>query len=224
MKILDIRNELPRHKGGRKWGKRDPQLVNEIITHQALQDASVRAINKYHITPANMNMTPDQIKGFREVLKLTPGAFARKLGIDAGLVRNWESGIESPSGKARVCLGRLQNHISIKGCPHICYHYYIPGEFSGYADDEILLVNDLTDWVWHAGSANKTSIGVLVEGDLKGPGHPGGHDPLDTQLERVDWLLRFLNQHKNYIASGHCDHGKPACPGDAVMLVVNKFK
>ncbi len=223
MKFIDLKNGLPWHKGGRYWRSREPDRVDRIIVHQGLQDASVQAINKYHITPANMNMTPFEIKAFRTNLRHTQDSFGKLLGVDGDLVKKWELGYERPEGEPLHRLGRLQNHISLGGCPHICYHVYIPGRYSNFADDEILICNDFTDSVWHAGIENDRSIGIMLEGDLKGPGHPEGHEPLPTQLSRLDYTLKYFRQLKKYLIFGHCHFGKPACPGYGAMEVLARF-
>ena len=116
-----------------------------------------------------------------------------------------------------------ENHVTSKGAPHICYHYVIGGGFGHHADGDIMLTNHLTDIVWHAKGQNGTGIGIMLEGDLRGPDHESGHDPSDKQIESLIWLIDFLRQFKNYEVKGHCDYGKPACPGYAAMEVIKKF-
>ena len=117
-----------------------------------------------------------------------------------------------------------QNHISDQGAPHICYHFVISGGFGNHKDGDIILTNQLTDYVWHTKGQNSTGIGIMLEGDLRGPGHETGHDPSARQIDSLIWLIEFLRQFKNYDVKGHCNYGKPACPGYAAMEVIKRFK
>jgi len=47
-------NKLPWHEN-RKWGKRHLHQINKIIIHQALCDATVAEINRYHIGPNHIS-------------------------------------------------------------------------------------------------------------------------------------------------------------------------
>ena len=48
------------------------------------------------------------------------------------------------------------NRISKRGCPSIAYHDFITQQGTIYR------CNDYTDWTWHAGLWNRTSIGVAL--------------------------------------------------------------
>lgn len=117
----------------------------------------------------------------------------------------------------------LQNHVSRLGCPHLCYHFAISGGFK-YEDGLIIKANRLTDITWHVKGHNGDSIGIVLEGDLRGPGHENAHDPTTRQLESLLWLINFLHESGDYAVRGHCDFGKPACPGYAAADVVRSFQ
>lgn len=52
---------------------------------------------------------PD-VKHIRMKLNLSQNKFAALLGINAGTLRNWEQGIRSPSGPARILLAVADKH------------------------------------------------------------------------------------------------------------------
>ena len=102
------------------------------------------------------------------------------------------------------------NHISAGGCPHICYHYCLDD------DGSIYLSNELTDVVWHCKGQNNRSIGIMLVGDFAGTGHVGG-EPTAAQerafFALAEHLMETLGLEPD-VLFGHCDFGKPACPGN----------
>ena len=101
------------------------------------------------------------------------------------------------------------NHISAGGCPHICYHWALDD------DGAIYQCNELSDVVWHCRGQNARSIGIMLVGNFAGPGHPGG-EPTAAQEQAFFALARHLMVTLGLPQSvffGHCDFGKPACPG-----------
>ena len=117
-----------------------------------------------------------------------------------------------------------ENHVSSQGAPHICYHLVISGGFGHHADGDIMLTNNLVDIVWHTKGQNDSGIGIMLEGNLRGPDHETGHDPSVRQIDSLIWLIEFLRQFKNYDVKGHCDYGKPACPGYTAMEAIKRFQ
>ena len=102
------------------------------------------------------------------------------------------------------------NHISAGGCPHICYHFALDD------DGSIYLCNELTDVVWHCAGQNSRSVGVMLVGGFAGPGHEGG-EPTAAQEQAFFALAEYLGETLHLPPSaffGHCDFGKPACPGN----------
>lgn len=100
------------------------------------------------------------------------------------------------------------------GCPRICYHFVIDD------DGMIYQCNELTDITWAARGANTTGIHILLIGNFSGPGYAGKGEPTTAQkaayLELAQSLLSDdINLPSIYRQSfvGHCDFGKPACPG-----------
>lgn len=103
------------------------------------------------------------------------------------------------------------NHISDRGCPHFCYHYGIR------TNGQTIQANDLTNVVWHTGGVNESSVGVMLEGNFKGPGHDLGREkPSEEQMQSltklVERLIEMLSLTKQDVF-GHYHFGKRACPG-----------
>ena len=112
------------------------------------------------------------------------------------------------------------NHISERGCPHICYHYCLDD------DGSIYQCNDLTDVVWHCRGQNAHSIGIMLVGDFAGPGHPGG-EPTEAQERAFFTLAEHLMATLGLGADsffGHRDFGKIACPGDTAYRWIEKLR
>jgi len=107
------------------------------------------------------------------------------------------------------------------GAPRIAYHYTIE------KDGTIYEVNKLTDIVWHTAGQNLHGIGIMLVGDFDGNGHKGKSKPTECQLDSLKDLLDHLTGKLNINITeiyGHCDFGKPACPGDDVMNYIRKYR
>lgn len=104
-----------------------------------------------------------------------------------------------------------QNHITPKGCPHICYHYAIR------KNGEILQTNELSDITWHCKGQNTSSVGIMLVGNFAGPGYDMGSSvPTPEQIQSTEQLVDFLLKSlhlSNASLFGHYQFGKPACPG-----------
>ncbi|WP_430972769.1 peptidoglycan recognition protein family protein [Sunxiuqinia rutila] len=113
-----------------------------------------------------------------------------------------------------------QNHITPKGCPHMCYHYGIR------KNGEVVQVNELSDIVWHCKGQNTSSIGIVLEGNFSGPGYDlGTSEPTKEQIRSVNELVDFLLTSfklPNTSLFGHYNFGKPACPGYVMQEWVEK--
>jgi len=121
------------------------------------------------------------------------------------------------------------NHISEYGCPHICYHFCI--------DDggDIYKTNPLSKTTWHCRKQNSSSIGIAMLGHFSGPTFEGQQEPIEEQLNSLEWLLNcFTNKvlnintktiiiEKNNIF-GHHDFGKTNCPGTVIAEFLSKYK
>lgn len=107
------------------------------------------------------------------------------------------------------------------GAPRIAYHYTIE------EDGTVIQCNELKHITWHCVGQNTSSIGVMVVGDFNGADHTGKDVPTKEQLESLDMLLDTLIKQFNLSKDsvrGHCDFGKPACPGAAVMAHISKWR
>jgi hypothetical protein len=113
------------------------------------------------------------------------------------------------------------NHISSRGCPHICYHYAVE------KDGLIIHCNKHTDVVWHCRGQNTNSIGIVVHGNFDGKSHIGGMSPSQNQKDSLIKLLSYICRMHNIDRKhvhGHNYFGKENCPGDEIFDLLNKFK
>lgn len=110
-------------------------------------------------------------------------------------------------------------HMDPKGrlkAPAICYHFGIDGP------GEIKQVNDLTQIAWHAGNANKYSIGIELDGNFE------VEQPTEAQLKSLAWLIEYLNTTlgRKLTVIGHKEApgNATACPGKNMMTISDKWK
>jgi len=107
------------------------------------------------------------------------------------------------------------NHMSLKGCPRICYHYGIR------ENGEVVQMNELSHIVWHTKGQNTNAIGIMLVGNFAGPGHnTGTRDPSKAQMDSLEELVGYLLKSFNFTHQdlyGHYHFGKPACPGYIVQ-------
>jgi len=66
----------------------------------------------------------------------------------------------------------------------------------------------------------------MVAGDFDGGDHQGKTQPTKTQKKNLQKLLKHLILETgltNKDIYGHCDFGKPACPGDEIYeIIINR--
>jgi N-acetyl-anhydromuramyl-L-alanine amidase AmpD len=114
------------------------------------------------------------------------------------------------------------NHISSRGCPHICYHYGIR------KNGEVVKMNEHNHVTWHCRGQNTASIGIMLCGNFNGTGYTlGTSEPSSTQLIHLNKLLKHLCQELNLKPQdvyGHYHFGKPACPGHILQGEVENFR
>lgn len=119
------------------------------------------------------------------------------------------------------------NHISKKGCPHICYTIFIDG------DGKVTLCNDWKDVTWSQGTSktpgdeNKLYLSVCVGGKFKNKHFKKYPDPSVAQMEAADKVWRWLKKtfrFSNKQIYGHFDFGKATCPGDAIEEYIRKTR
>jgi len=122
------------------------------------------------------------------------------------------------------------NHISVSGCPRICYAVWIDKE------GEAFLCNNLEDITWSQGGmsrpfpkwqANTNYVGVCFQGDFSGAEHIGNDVPsikqLQTGVEVWQWLFNMLHLSQLDLF-GHYHFGKPACPGSDIMKLIENTR
>ena len=112
------------------------------------------------------------------------------------------------------------NHISRRGCPHICYHLVIDD------DGTVYQTNDFKDVVWHCRGQNTHSIGITLVGNFAGPGHDGDEPTVEqerTFFVLADYLMVTLGLGTEVFA-GHADYGKAACPGYTAYDWIKKLR
>lgn len=108
-----------------------------------------------------------------------------------------------------------------KGAPRIAYHFTIE------KDGSIYQVNNPTDVTWHTVGQNLHGLSIMLVGDFNGDGHKGKSEPTNEQLKSLEELLDHLTSKFNLSKKeiyGHCDFGKPACPGFVVMNFIKKYR
>ncbi|MEO9482556.1 MAG: N-acetylmuramoyl-L-alanine amidase [Ekhidna sp.] len=114
------------------------------------------------------------------------------------------------------------NHISPKGCPHICYHYAIR------KNGEIVQTNELSSVTWHTKGENISAVGIMVVGNFNGPGYDmGTSEPTKEQIKSIKFLVDYLQKSlrlTNQDIYGHYHFGKPACPGYELQKLVESFR
>ncbi|WP_425391136.1 peptidoglycan recognition protein family protein [Ekhidna sp.] len=112
------------------------------------------------------------------------------------------------------------NHISSKGCPHLCYH------FSIRKNGEIIQANELSSVTWHCKGQNIEAVGIMAVGNFNGPGYDmGTSEPTKEQIKSIDFLIDYLIKSlrlTNQDVFGHYHFGKPACPGHELQKYVEK--
>ncbi|MEO1253288.1 MAG: N-acetylmuramoyl-L-alanine amidase [Bacteroidota bacterium] len=112
------------------------------------------------------------------------------------------------------------NHISSKGCPHLCYHFAIR------KNGEIIQANELSSITWHCKGQNIEAIGIMVIGNFSGPGYDmGTSEPTQEQISSMDFLIDYLQKSlklDNQSIYGHYHYGKPACPGYKLQEYIEK--
>jgi len=125
------------------------------------------------------------------------------------------------------------NHLSARGAPHFAYHYGIRkahNDGGGGPEGQIVQTNTLADVSWHTRGQNRTSVGIVLEGNFKGPGHKlTGLDegPSDKQMSSLDWLVEHLRMILHLDPQdlfGHYHFGKRACPGFAISAWIEKYR
>ncbi|MEO9869087.1 peptidoglycan recognition protein family protein [Ekhidna sp.] len=114
------------------------------------------------------------------------------------------------------------NHISSRGCPHLCYHYAIR------KNGEIIQSNELSSVTWHCKGQNTSAIGIMVVGNFNGPGYDmGTSEPTKEQIKSIQFLIEYLQKSfnlSNQDVYGHYHFGKPACPGHDLQKLVEKYR
>ena len=114
------------------------------------------------------------------------------------------------------------NHISDRGCPHICYHYGIR------KNGAVAQMNAHNHLTWHCRGQNTVSIGVVLCGNFNGTGfNLGTSEPTNAQLKSLKALFNHLCQKLDLQPGdvyGHYHFGKPACPGQTVQNLIEGFR
>ena len=112
------------------------------------------------------------------------------------------------------------------GAPHIAYTYTIE------KDGTIFQCNPDTALTWHTKGQNTKSLSVCLIGDFSGRAENGSAyigktKPSKPQLQSLNYLLnRLLTRYEltHSDVYGHCDFGKPACPGNKVQTWIEKWR
>ncbi|HEX2868066.1 MAG TPA: NadS family protein [Ignavibacteriales bacterium] len=90
-----------------KGTKMNDELFNELVASIKEAGQIMRGEKK----PSRVvTLEVPDVKNIRLKLNLSQDKFAALLGINAGTLRNWEQGIRSPSGPARILLAVADKH------------------------------------------------------------------------------------------------------------------
>lgn len=131
----------------------------------------------------------------------------------------------SYSGNAKYHVG--PNHISSDGLPGLSYTCFVE------KDGKCHLVNDVASKTYsqgyggRPGDENVEFMGVCFGGNFSGPGYQGTQDPTPAQMQTARALWYHAKEIWGWTDEGlfgHCDFGKPACPGDKLMELVDEIR
>jgi len=114
------------------------------------------------------------------------------------------------------------NHISIEGCPHICYHFFV-----GF-DGSIYKCNDDKDITWHCKGSNMHSLGICCQGSFNGPSYVGDSRPTIKQLNSLKWLCNCLAKtyklnSDTFFGHNELQKGKENCPGNELSHWIDDY-
>jgi len=131
----------------------------------------------------------------------------------------------SASGNAKYHSG--PNHISEDGLPGLSYTLFVE------KDGKCFLANDVESKTYsqgyggRPGDENEEFIGVCFGGNFYGTGYQGTQEPTPAQLQTARALWDHCKKLWGWSDEdlyGHCDFGKPACPGFELMELVDSIR
>ena len=163
-----------------------------------------------------------RIIDFRQNIRRARDWRKRQLeGVDKLVVhQTYGNTLPQPNGinaSARYC-------IEHRNWPTVPYHYYIS------KDGRIYQLNDIDDWTWHTKGANKTGIGVCLQGKFAHSRNPKLPDPTESQQESlhefVNWAQDEIFAGKDFEdwLRGHYHFGKKGCPGFWAQGLVEAYR
>lgn len=129
------------------------------------------------------------------------------------------------SGNAKYHVG--SNHISDDGLPGLSYTFFIE------ADGKVIYANHIEDKPYsqgysdRPGDENAEFVSVCVGGNFSGPGYAGTQTPTQAQIDSVRRLwneLAVIFNWGNDCLFGHYHFGKPTCPGNDLMEVIDSIR
>jgi hypothetical protein len=148
-----------------------------------------------------------------------------------------KSGADGPAGYAG-CEASARFCVDHRRWPGAAYTYWIPRE-PDEDDDGCLVVyrchSDVVVSYHTGGRMNRIGIGIGVQGrydgewDLVEPGRPKiEREPTKAQWQMLEALVDYLRERHHLwwdaesreSLTGHWEHGKPICPGDALRVWV----
>lgn len=131
------------------------------------------------------------------------GEFAqRQLGVISTIIVHHSATLMGLFKPASFAKWHMDPNGSLRA-PAICYHFDIE------EDGTIYQANTLESIAWHAGNANRFSIGIELNGNFE------KENPTDAQLHSLRWLTAQLEQKlgKKLVQKGHKEVQATACPG-----------
>lgn len=131
----------------------------------------------------------------------------------------------SAMGTAKYDCG--PNHLSADGCSGLSYTGFIE------KDGRLWLAWDIEDKTWSQGDANipgdenEEYVAFCFGGDFSGPGYLGSQAPTGAQMNTAKALWEFWGKVVGWSPRrlfGHYHFGKPACPGFALMNLIETIR
>ena len=173
-----------------------------------------------------VELRPGKLMDKRAEMPRKTDHFWKKRPIEGlqGICVHQTLGGDNPIATANYHFNHMPNGTPKPGAPSICYTFYIR------KNGDIWWCNDLEDRTWSQGAKNipgdenRAYVSIVVGGNFPGPGYKKGDDEptfhqMYSLLQMVQWLTHHLGLSLDDVY-GHYMFGKPACPGNTLMTII----